>query len=64
MGDENTRKIRMKDELRSLAGDSFDYALMRHLMARIERRQGRWRRRMMNRRLRSGQTDPDLPQAA
>jgi hypothetical protein len=64
MREDINRKTRMKNELRSLAGETFDYASMRHLMARIERRQGRWRRQMMNRRDRSGQTDPDLPQAA
>ena len=59
-----TKRKAIVRELESLAGDNINNTSMKRLMARIARRQGRWRKRMANCHQRSGQANPQLPEAA
>ena len=58
------QKQRVIKDLESLVGESFHHTSMKQLMARIVRRQGRWRKRMANCHQRSGQANHGMAEAA
>jgi hypothetical protein len=57
-------KNNVKEEMKSLAGENYAHASMIRLMAKIERRQGRWRLQMGNRNLKEEIVTPLFPEAA